>query len=126
MSSSRKKQETKKVRNSGTWTAARYKGFITSALRGAMRRWPPKWAALKAAFAGIKINKRTRRKAKHYTCSLCKQTFPSTLVQIDHKEPIGKCDSWDVFIERLFCEVENLQAVCKSCHKIKTKKEQEN
>ena|SRR3990167_59042 len=125
MSSSRK-NETPKTRNNGLWTESRFKGFVTSALRGSMRRWPPKWEALKKAFIGVKINKKSKRKAKHYKCSLCEKEFTSTNIQIDHKDPIGTCNSWDLFIEKLFCEVENLQAVCKTCHKIKTKKEQAN
>jgi hypothetical protein len=31
--------------------------------------------------------------------------------------------SWDIFIERLFCGIENLQILCSECHKVKTKKE---
>jgi len=33
------------VRNNGEWTEGRYRSFITSTLRGGMRRWPPKWVA---------------------------------------------------------------------------------
>ena len=44
-------------------------------------------------------------------------------MSVDHKEPIGKLTTWDEFIKRLFCEKENLQALCKQCHLIKTNKE---
>jgi hypothetical protein len=30
---------------------------------------------------------------------------------------------WDVYIDRMFCEIENLQVLCKPCHKIKTDQE---
>jgi 5-methylcytosine-specific restriction endonuclease McrA len=110
-------------RNGGRWTEGRYKGFITSALRSAMRRWPPKWDALREAFTCTKKNNKTKRLAKHYKCATCKKEYTSTNVQVDHIIPIGSCKSWDEFIERLFCEKDNLQVLCKLCHKKKTKKE---
>ena len=48
-------------------------------------------------------------------------------IVVDHINPIIDPAvgfiSWDSFIEGLFCEAENLQALCKDCHKIKTKEE---
>lgn len=110
-------------RNGGKWTEGRFRGFITSALRGAMRRWPPKFEALKLAFAGTKVNPKTKRKAKHFTCAECEKEFVQANVQVDHKVPIGSCKTWDEFIEKLFCETDNLQVLCKPCHKKKTKEE---
>lgn len=112
--------------NSGKWTDGRYKSFITSSLRSAMRRWPPKWEALKDAYVGQQVNKKTKRLAKHFQCAICGGKFTSTNIQIDHKVPLGNCKSWDEFIEKLFCEKENLQVACKPCHKKKTKEENED
>lgn len=44
-------------------------------------------------------------------------------MQVDHIEPIGRDKTWDEFINGLYCEIDNLQAVCVPCHKIKSKKE---
>ncbi len=114
-------------RNSGKWTEGRYRSFVTSTLRGGFRRWPPKFDVLKNAFTGKKINKKTGRVASHYKCAKCKKQFVATGVQVDHKDPVvcpeKGFESWDVFIERLFCEVDNLQVLCKTCHSIKTKEE---
>ena len=112
----------KLTRNGGKWTEGRFEGFVTSILRGGMRRWAPKHEALKNAYTTTKLSK-SKRQAKHYRCASCEEEFTSTNVQVDHREPIGKCKTWDEFIERLFCEVENLQVLCKPCHKEKTKKE---
>lgn len=111
------------MHNNGQWTDARYKGFITSALRQASRRWPPKYLALKDAYTSTKINRKSGRKARHFACACCKGSFPAKEVQVDHIEPIGKDLDWNTFIERLFCEKENLQVLCKPCHKEKTKRE---
>ena len=99
------------------------RGFLTSALRSAMRRWPPKWGALANAFVGSKINKKSGRKAKHYKCAKCLKEFVAKGVQVDHVVPIGKCATWDEYIARLFCEQDNLQVLCIKDHKIKTKKD---
>lgn len=111
------------MHNGGKWTEARFRGFITTALRAASRRWPPKYDSLKAAFTEQKLNKSTGRLAKHYKCNACKKEYPSKQIQIDHVVPIGKCGTWDEFISRLFCEQDNLQALCLTCHKKKTKQE---
>jgi 5-methylcytosine-specific restriction endonuclease McrA len=115
------------VRNSGEWTEGRYRSFITSTLRGGMRRWPPKWETLKDAFAGKKVNKKTGKQAMHYTCACCNKQYVAKDVQVDHVNPVVDTStgfvSWDVYIDRLFCEKENLQILCSACHKEKTGKE---
>ena len=118
---------TDKKRNGGEWTEARFKSFVTSALRAASRRWPPKYKALKEAFVGRKLNAKTGKLAMHYTCAECKKLYVATDVQVDHIKPVVDPKkgfvSWDVYINRMFCEIEDLQVMCKPCHKVKTDSE---
>ena len=106
------------------WTEGRKKSFITSVLRSGYRRWPPKYETLKEAQAGKKENAKTKLIAMHYTCNSCKEDFPAKEVQVDHIEPVVDSKqgfkTWDVFIDRLYCDKENLQVLCKSCHSSKT------
>ena len=115
--------------NSGQWTEARFKSFITSALRTATQRWPPKFEALKQAFVDRKINKKTGKLAQHFSCASCKGEFVSKDVQVDHKKPVVDpkkgFQGWEIYIDRLFCETENLQVLCKPCHSVKTAQEKE-
>ncbi len=109
------------------WTDARIRSFIVSVLRSGTRRWPPKYECLASAKTEKKINKKTGRLAQHYLCAICNLDFPATQVQVDHIKPVvdpkkGFKD-WNTFIKNLFCEVKNLQVVCKPCHKIKSKRE---
>jgi 5-methylcytosine-specific restriction endonuclease McrA len=116
-----------KKRNGGEWTDSRFRSFVTSALRAASRRWPPKYKALKEAFVGRKTNKKTGKLAMHYKCAKCKKHFVAADVQVDHVLPVVDPKvgfvSWDDFINRIFCEIENLQVMCKPCHKVKTEEE---
>jgi len=118
---------TDKPRNGGEWTEARFRSFVTSALRAASRRWPPKYKALKEAFVGRKVNAKTGKVAMHYKCAECKKHFVAVDVQVDHIDPIVDpkkgFQTWDKFIERMFVEIEKLQVLCKPCHKIKTDQE---
>lgn len=70
---------------------------------------------------------RLKRMVNNYACAICGNTFTSTHMQVDHKEPVVSpkkgWQSWTQFIERLFCEADKLQAVCKGCHQIKTDRE---
>lgn len=113
---------TSKLRNNGKWTEGRFRGFITSALRYASRKWPPKFEAIKQSYTSTRRGK-SGRLAKHFRCAGCGGEFVQKHIQVDHIEPIGKSLSWDEYIEKLFCEAINLQVLCLKCHKIKTKKE---
>ncbi len=109
------------------WSEGRKKAFITSVLRSGSRRWPPKYQTLNEAKTEKKINSATKRLAQHYKCKKCKKDFPAKMVQVDHIKPVvdpkvGFVD-WNTFIDRLFCERNNLQVLCKACHDLKTKKE---
>jgi len=109
------------------WTDGRMRAFITSALRGAFSRYPNRFVALKNAFAGRKKNIKTGRDAAHYRCANCRDVFAGKDVQIDHIEPVVDkivgFKNWDVYIDRMFCDVEGLQVLCKKCHLKKTSDE---
>jgi 5-methylcytosine-specific restriction endonuclease McrA len=96
-------------------------------LRSGSRRWPPRYQTLNNAYVGQRLNTKTNRVGKHYLCAICQGEFPAKEVQIDHISPVVDPEqgfvSWDVFIERLYCDADNMQTVCKPCHKIKSKKE---
>ena len=113
--------------NDSEWTAARFKSFITSALRTATRKWPPKYKALKDACIGRKVNKATNKMAYHYKCAHCRNLFVQKDVQVDHIAPVVDprigFEGWDIFIDRMFCEKDNLQVLCKTCHSVKTQLE---
>lgn len=112
-----------KTRNSGQWTEARFRSFIRSQLRAATMRWGPIANCLKESRVG----------RGEYLCASCTNIVPATIkingkrvknVHVDHIEPIVDPTvgfvSYDVLIERMFCEAPNLQVLCNDCHTIKT------
>lgn len=115
---------TPKTRAGETWTESRYWTFIRSALRQAWSKYPVKYQVLndnRRPFTGT--DKRTKWE---YQCAECKEWFKSKEVQVDHIESAGSLKSYEDlpdFVRRLFCEADNLQVMCKPCHKTKTQEE---
>lgn len=112
----------KKPRCEGLWTEARYWSFISSGLRRMWVKYPVRSEALKAARRPyLGCDKRTKWE---YKCNNCKEWFKGKDVHVDHIEPVGSLMT-DLMaaVQRLFCELGNLQVVCKSCHKSKTNEE---
>lgn len=110
------------------WTQSRFESFVKSVLRAGSRKWPPKYKVLNEAKRGKQINQKSGRLAEHFECAECHHLFPGSDIVVDHIIPVVLTtgwDSWDNVINRLYCNSENLQAVCKECHKVKTKKENE-
>jgi 5-methylcytosine-specific restriction endonuclease McrA len=113
-----------KTRNAGQWTDARYHSFVMSALRRA--QWPPKYASIARAYVRDGVNPKTGKPCKLHRCPQCSQLYPKGQMQADHINPVvplSGFDSWDGVISRLYCEADNFQPICKSCHKIKSKQE---
>lgn len=125
------------TRCGGKWTEARFRSFIISALRSATKRWGPKGQARK--------NARTSRGV--YVCACCGKQMGATAWReyksgekkgkpkkvndaiVDHIvpviDPLVGFTTWDEYIERMFCEVDNLQVICHDCHEIKCNEERE-
>lgn len=116
------------MRNGGKWTESRYQSFVKSVLRSGSRKWPPKFETLNSAKRGKQVNAKTGRLAEHYECAECHKLFPAKDVQCDHIKPVVPVtgfETWDNVIENLFCEEDNLQVLCKPCHKLKCQEERQ-
>ena len=105
------KSERKKTPNHRHW--------LTNKLRRLSYQWPPRKEAIK----------RARLERGIYKCAICEGKFGPKEIQLDHKIPVvdeevGFVD-WNTYIERLFCDVDNFQVLCKPCHETKTFFEQE-
>ena len=119
-----RKTTTPKTRNAGTMTESAFWSFIRSALRQKSRWWKPIGQAKAKAKRSYKGP--LKRQKYEYQCAECLQWFPDKKINVDHRIPAGtlRCAA-DLpgFVERLFCEVDNLQVLCQGCHDIKTKQE---
>ena len=111
-----------KTRNNGTMTESAFWSFIRSALRRRTIVWKPISKARENARR--KYTGNNPRRKWEYECNGCKKCFAAKEITVDHIIPAGKLrSSKDLpgFIERLFCEVDGFQVLCKECHDIKTK-----
>lgn len=115
------------IKCGGRWTAARFNSFIKSLLRSGTRRWAP--------ISDVKRKARVARGS--YKCGGCGEVGPATIKDengkrvnnavVDHIDPIVDPEvgftNWDDVIERMFCEEDNLQLLCYSCHTDKSNNE---
>ena len=107
-------------------TDAQFVSFVKSALRSKSRFWKPISETLKKAKVARGV----------YRCNVCEQEVPVSHVvngkrrkniMVDHINPVvtpseGFVD-WNTFINNLFCEEDNLQAICSACHDKKSTEE---
>lgn len=109
-------------------TEAAFTAFIKNQLRGGTRKWGPMHDCLSKA----------RISRGLYRCDGCGSEVPATTtvegsrkrtknIIVDHIKPVIDpavgFTTWDSFIEGLFCEMNNLQALCLQCHTEKTNEE---
>jgi hypothetical protein len=113
-----------KPRNAGTMTESAFWGFIRSSLRQKSRWWKP--IAEAKAKAKRKYKGPNKRQKFEYQCNVCKEWHPDKEINVDHIIPAGtlRCaNDLPGFVERLFCEIDNLQVLCNVCHNKKTQDE---
>jgi 5-methylcytosine-specific restriction endonuclease McrA len=115
-----------KTRCSGTMSEAAFWSFIRSALRQKSRWWKP--------ISVCKLNARrdykgpSKRQKYEYQCNKCKTWTTEKNINVDHIIPAGSLNTSQdlpLFVERLFCEQDNLQVLCMTCHDKKTLKEKQ-
>jgi 5-methylcytosine-specific restriction endonuclease McrA len=106
---------------------AAFWSFIRSALRQKSRWWKPISVCKLNARRDYKgINKRQKYE---YQCKKCKKWHPEKQINVDHIIPAGSLNcaqDLPLFVERLFCEQDNLQCLCTDCHNKKTLKEKQS
>lgn len=111
-----------KPRNAGTMTESAFWSFIRSTLRQKSRWWKP--VSLAREKAKRKYEGPNKRQKYEYQCNVCKNWYPAKEINVDHIVPAGnlRCsEDLPGFVERLFCEIDNLQVLCINCHDIKSK-----
>jgi 5-methylcytosine-specific restriction endonuclease McrA len=119
-----RKSAAPKTRNAGTMTESAFWSFIRSSLRQKSRWWKPISQAKAKAKRSYKGP--LKRQKFEYQCNQCKNWFPDKEINVDHIIPAGTLRSakdLPGFVERLFCEIDNLQVLCNVCHTKKTQDE---
>lgn len=120
-------RKTPPFKNYPKMTQAAFKNYVIQILRRKSMYWPAIKDAKKAACVGRMRSKATGKQAAHYMCAHCKKFFPDKQIHVDHingvVDPEKGFQGWDVYIDRLFCSVDDLQVLCKECHKKETARE---
>lgn len=115
------------------------KNLLVGAIRRAWHRHPRRVAKVMEARVELpqykKDGTRAAKDGVFYKCvlcgTLCKAQISKThpRMHVDHIEPVVPVDrsyedlTWDEFIARVFCNSDNLQVLCDTCHTDKTSQE---
>jgi len=105
------------------------RGLIKGALRRVFSRSELRRMAIDDSRVEHQDPERPRVK-KWSKCPECKQFIPTYQMEVDHRVPVIPTDrsleemTWNELVERIFCDVTNLTALCKPCHNRKSKQEQ--
>jgi hypothetical protein len=114
---SKKKKVIEKPFADGTLSNAAFFSLIRSALRQ-KSRWflPIRNCKERQKVAYVGPNKKRKWM---YQCENCKELFDSKEVNVHHTIECGELNSFDDlpgFVQRLFCNSEDLKLVCSKCH----------
>ena len=98
---------------------------IKGSIRIAFRRSKLYKAVVKRARREVQEGFYKNKKPKigvWYECAICRKNFKPDQIEVDHIEEVGPFDgSFDNWVARVYCDIDNLQVLCKGCHKEKTK-----
>lgn len=90
--------------------------YIFAGLGKVWMWWPPR--------NEVKKRCKVEGKTGWYKCELCRTEREK--IDVDHISPVVPVTgftTWDAYIASRFVTAENLQGICKDCHKSKTKQE---
>ncbi len=113
-----------------------FRSWFIGQLRRMYRRYPPYYTVLNANKTIYYVKSKHGKDMKRVSvdCRLCGGVFKLNQVQIDHIIPVidpktgfpllsnGE-DDWITYLKRYYCDISNLQRICKPCHLLKTGKE---
>lgn len=99
--------------------------YITSVLRQGTIKWSVRHAALRRVSFKKLEGKYMSGKPKwktYWKCDKCGEEFRNVgQLEVDHILEVGPfTGDWNTFISRMYCSLDNLQALCTICHMRKT------
>lgn len=102
------------------------KQWLVPKLRKISSHWPNKNLALRNARVKVKVGEYKNGNdilKSMYRCNHCNELYDQQEISIDHIKPIVNLEGfkdWNSYIPDLFCELDNLQALCDGCHDAKS------
>lgn len=105
-------------------TEAAFMSYVRGGFRKSIwSRYPVKTSFMKANRIR-QINPKTGKMCYGFECAVCKEFYPQSNIEIDHIKGNHKFktldDASDYFKAILYVDYEDLQAMCKDCHRIKS------
>jgi rubredoxin len=101
----------------GTWSKAKFFGFLRSNLRKTSRKFPAKRQAEEACRRKLKV--KIGNQVWEYQCAGCGHGYKRSEGNMHHITSAGSLKSFrDLpgFVKRLFCEADGYHFLCEECH----------
>lgn len=101
----------------GALTNAAFFGMIRATLRNKSRWWPSISICrnrVRVPYTGI-----NKRRKWSYVCDECHKVFDVKQINVHHKIEVGELKTFEDlpgFTKRLFCNSQDLVALCENCH----------
>ncbi len=108
------------------------RNLLKGAIRRVFSRSELRRQALDKAVVKEYSDPNRKRVTRWGKCAICSKLEPAYLLEVDHLIPVVPENSsleqmtWDELVNRVWCDEDKLQAVCKTCHKAKSKEENAN
>lgn len=129
-------KETPKRKRSAKPKTFFFRAWMIGQLRRIFRRYPPFYQVrntVKEEYSVLSKTGKPMRRVR-FTCALCKEKHGNSNIVVDHIHPVidpkvgfpilpDGSDDWITYISRLFCTIDNLQVLCRTCHDAKSGKE---
>lgn len=102
------------------------RGLLKGAIRRVFSRSDLRRSVVEKSQVKGVVNAKRPRVKKWSKCSLCKELIATYQIVVDHIDPIiavnGSLENmdWDEVINKTWCVIDNLQAICLICHGKKT------
>ncbi len=105
------------------------RNLIKGALRRVFSRSDLRKTVLEASVVKGYLDPERPRVKTWCRCEECEKLEPKSYMVVDHKNPVVPVNrsleemTWDELVNNLWTKLDNLQALCDTCHTVKTKAE---
>jgi hypothetical protein len=108
---------------------AKERNLLKGAIRRVFSRSELRRRVIEASIIEDHIDPSRPKVKKWCRCAVCDKPEAKSYMAADHKDPVIPVNSslesmtWDQLVDRIWCDILNLQSICSECHNTKSSAE---